>query len=86
VGCVFGGMVFGSFSRVVFSLYMVAMRQMSVMAGLLVFACLVVLCGNQMVFRSLLVVFRGLAMMFGAFVRHGVLFPGDSEVWKHFEA
>lgn len=46
VGCVFGGLVFGGFSRVVFSLHMVAMRQMSVMARLLVFACLVVLCGS----------------------------------------
>jgi hypothetical protein len=67
---VFGGLVFGSFFGVLFSLYMVAMRQMSVMAGLFVIACFVVFCCIEMMVRSLLMMLRCLAMMFGALVRH----------------
>ena len=41
--CVRGRVVFGSFPRVVLGLDIVAMRQVSVMAGFLVFACFVML-------------------------------------------
>ena len=69
----------GGFRRVVFSLYMMAMRQVSVMTSFLVFACVVVFCGGQMVPRSLLMMFRCLAMMFGAFVGHRDPLFVDSE-------
>jgi hypothetical protein len=50
---------------------MMAVREMSVMAGLFMVSRFVVLGRQQMVLGSFLVVFRCLAMMIGAFVRHG---------------
>jgi hypothetical protein len=47
-----------------------AVRQVSVMAGFLLFASLVVLGGGQMVLGSLLMVFGCVTVVFGGF-RHG---------------
>lgn len=58
--------MFCGFLRVVFSLYMVAMRHMGVVSGPFVFPRFVMFRRNPVVLRGLLVVFRGLAMMLGA--------------------
>jgi hypothetical protein len=50
---------------------MMAVRHVSVMAGLLMFARLVVLGGKQVMLRSELMVFRSLAVMFSSFFRYG---------------
>jgi hypothetical protein len=68
---VFGGVVLGGLFGVVFSLHMMAVGQMTVMAGLLVLARFVVLRSGQMVFGSMLVVLGCFAMLFGALSRHG---------------
>ena len=67
-----GGVVLRSFVRVVFRLHVMAVRQVSVMPGLLVVARIVVLGGSHMVPRSMLMVLCCLAMMFNGFFRHGV--------------
>ncbi len=59
------------FAGVVFGLNMMAMRQMSMVGGLLVIALFVVLSGIQVMLRGIFVVFRGVAMMIGVFLRHG---------------
>jgi len=64
---VLGGVVLSGLFGVVFSLYVMAVRQMGVMTSFLVVARFVVLRGNAMISRSVLVVFRRLAMMFCAF-------------------
>jgi hypothetical protein len=63
-------MVFSGFVCVMLRSYVMAMGQMSVMAGLLMFTRFGVLRGRQMMFRSLLMVLCCLTMMFGAFLRH----------------
>lgn len=68
VGRVLRGVVFGSLLTVMFGLEMMAMSQMSVMPGHFMFAGFVVLGGSQMMFSRLLVMVRGLAMVFGAWM------------------
>ena len=70
----------GGFFGVMLRLYMVAMRQVSVVAGLFVFARFVVRGGRPVVLGGFLVVFGCLTMMVRVFVRHGdPLFPGLCE-------
>jgi len=52
---------------------MMAVRDVRVMAGPLMVTCLMVLRGCAVVPRSLFVMFRGLAVVFSAFVRHRIL-------------
>jgi hypothetical protein len=82
--CVRGRMVFGSFACVVLSLDMMAMRQMSVMTGLFVFTCFVVLCCRQMVLGSFLMVFRSLAMMFSGLLGPRTFLNLWIQKLKHF--
>ena len=63
-------MMFGSFPRVMLSLYVMAMRHMSMVTGFLVLTCFVMLRRQEMVLGSFLMVFRGLAMMFSGLVGH----------------
>ena len=70
--------MFRGFFRMVFRLYMMAVRQMCVVAGLFMFTRFVVLRGSYVVGRSLLMMFRCLTMMIGAFFRHGILTFGNS--------
>jgi hypothetical protein len=65
--------VLGRFPRVMFGLQVMAMGQMSVMAGLLVIACFVVLGSRPVVLGGMFVMFRGLTVMFSALFRHGTL-------------
>ena len=66
--------VLSRFRGVVLGLYMMAVGHMGVVAGLFVVACLVMLRGGQVVFRSLLVVRGCLAVMYSALLRHGESF------------
>jgi hypothetical protein len=63
-------MIFGGFLRVMFSLYVMAMRHMSMMASFFVLTCFVMLRRQEMVLGSFLMVFRSLAMMFSGLVGH----------------
>lgn len=63
-------MVFGSFPRMVLSLYLMAMRQVSLMTGFFVFTRFMVLCCHQMVLGSFLMMLRSLAMMFRTLFGH----------------
>jgi len=65
--------VLSGFIRVMLRLDMMAVREMSVMTRPLMFAGFVVFRCGKVVLRSLLVVFCCEAMVFCAFLRHGVL-------------
>jgi hypothetical protein len=66
-----GGMVLRGFAGVVFGLHVMAMRNMSMVGGLLVIALFVMLSGVQVMLRGVFMVLRGVAMMIGVFLRHG---------------
>jgi hypothetical protein len=68
---VLDGVVLGRFFGVVFFLQVMTVRQMSVVAGLFVVTCFVMLGGGQMVLGRLLMMFGCLTMMFRALIRHG---------------
>jgi hypothetical protein len=59
------------FSGMMLGLNMMAVRQMGMVGGSLVIALFVMLSGIFMVLRSGFMVLRGVAMMFGVFLRHG---------------
>jgi hypothetical protein len=65
------GVVLCRFFGMVLGLNMMAVRQMGVVAGLLVIALLMVLGGVFMMFRSVFMMLRGVAMMIEVFLRHG---------------
>jgi hypothetical protein len=65
------GVVLGGFFGVVRGLEMMAVRHVGVMAGFFVIAGFVVVGGRAMVLGGVLVMIGRLAMMIGAFFRHG---------------
>ena len=64
------GMVLGGFRRVVIRMLVMPMRQVSVMASLLVVAAFVMLGCFFMVFRCVLVMLRRFFVVICAFVNH----------------
>ena len=81
LGCV----VLGGFLGVMLRLQMMTVRHVGVMAGLLVIARFVLFRGSAMVLRRMLVMFRGLTVMFGAFLRHGNPLFVESETQVRFD-
>ncbi len=72
-------MVLGGFLGVKLRLNVVAMRHVCMVAGLVVVADFVVLGGGAVVSCRVFVVVGGLAMVFGALVRHAVpRFPEET--------
>jgi hypothetical protein len=67
----FGRVSLGRFFSMVLRLHMMSMRQVGVMARLLVIGRFVMLGGGQVVLRSFLMVLRCQTMMFRALFRHG---------------
>ena len=65
------GMVFRGFFGVMFRLHVMAVRQVRMMAGLLVVARVVVVGGGAVMLRRVFVMLRCVAMVFSAFFRHG---------------
>jgi hypothetical protein len=72
-------MVLGCLFGVVLRLEVMTVRHVSVMAGLLVVARFVVFCGRTMVLGRVFVMLGRLAMVVGAFLRHGApLLPDEN--------
>jgi hypothetical protein len=71
---VLAGMKLGGLSRVMLSLFSVPIRYVGVMTGFLVVSTFVVLGRFTVVFRRVLVVFRGCEVVLCAFMCHFVTF------------
>lgn len=69
------------FGGVMLSLHMMTMRQMGMVAGLLVIAVFMMLSGGVVVLGSLFMVLGCVAMMIGVFLRHGKSFRSSLGNW-----